>query len=90
MIEHTVRVMPKKRQKEDLEKKHEKIGELLGLEKVPLHTLAWKEPRLDLGSGDCYPVVDVLERLAVLMEFPKTVAPNKKKPAFTSVKKKDK
>jgi len=64
MIEHTVRVMPKKRQVEDLIEKRKKIGELLKLDKVPLHVLAWKEPRLELGDGDCYPVIDVLERIA--------------------------
>ena len=67
MIERKMRNLPPKRQQEDLIKKHEKIGELLGLEKVPLHLLAWKEARLELGDGDCYPIIDVLERIAEYM-----------------------
>lgn len=68
-IERQQRVMLPKRLKDDILIKNEKIGELLGLEKVPLHTLAWKEPRLDLASGDCYPVVDVLGRIADLLNI---------------------
>ena len=58
---------PKKRDRAELIKKHEKIGGLLGLKPVPTHTLAWKEDRLELDTGDCYPIVDVLERIAELM-----------------------
>lgn len=71
MVTHTVRVMPKKRQVEDLIAKRKKIGELLGLKKVPLHVLAWQEPKLELGDGDCYPLIDVLERLSQLIPGPK-------------------
>ena len=48
-------------------------NELLGLNTVPLHELAWKEERLDLGSGDCYPMVDVLERIAEVLTAPPIV-----------------
>ena len=65
-----------RRQQSELVEKNEKIGELLNLEKVPTHLMAWKEPRLDLGTGDCYPLVDVLERIAELVGTSK-----KKKPA---------
>ena len=77
MIERKLRNLPPKRQQEDLIKKHEKIGELLGLEKVPLHLLAWKEARLELGGGDCYPVIDVLQKVA---EMVSVLVPEKKKP----------
>ena len=56
-----------KRQKENLIEKNKRIGELLRLKKVPLHLLAWKEPKLGLDTGDCYPLVDVLERIAELV-----------------------
>ena len=56
---------PNRRQKIDILKQGERIGELLGLEKVPTFCMAWKEPRIDLpGGGECYPLVNVLERLA--------------------------
>ena len=59
---------PNKRQKIDILKQGERIGELLGLERVPTFCMAWKEPRLDLpGGGDCYPLVNVLEKLAELV-----------------------
>ena len=59
---------PNRRQKIDILKQGERIGELLGLEKVPTFCMAWKEPRLDLpGGGDCYPLVNVLERLAEIV-----------------------
>jgi len=65
------RVLPR-RQPDDILEKNEKIGELLGLEKVAVHTLSWKEQRLNLKSGDCYPVVDMLLKMAeMLAEKPK-------------------
>ena len=67
MIQRKARQVDPKRQVADLIEKHKKIGELLKLEKVPLHVLAWKEPRYELGDGDCYPLVDVIERLAELV-----------------------
>lgn len=60
-----------KRQVDDILAKNAQIGESLGLEKVPLHTLTWKEPRLDLDSGDCYPLVDVLLAIAEALDRPK-------------------
>lgn len=59
---------PKKRDRAELIEKHQKIGELLKLDPVPTHTLAWKEDRLDLDSGDCYPVIDVLGKISELLE----------------------
>jgi hypothetical protein len=56
---------PSKRQVKDLLEKAVEIGELLELDKVATFNMAWKEPRLDLpGGGECYPLIDVLERLA--------------------------
>ena len=73
---------PNRRQKIDILKQGERIGELLGLEKVPTFCMAWKEPRLDLpGGGDCYPLVNVLERLAemaVMLAATKLELPKKK------------
>ena len=56
-----------RRQEGDLIKKAEKIGKLLDLDPVPTHTLAWKEQRMSIGTGDCYPLMDVLERIAELV-----------------------
>ena len=66
-IQRKVKVQEPKRQQSELIEKHKKIGELLQLERVPVHRLAWKEPRLELETADCYPVVDVLERIAELL-----------------------
>ena len=68
MIQRKVKNLAPRRQKEDLIEKHKKIGELLELEKVPLHVLSWKEPRYELGDGDCYPLVDVIEKIAELLD----------------------
>jgi hypothetical protein len=68
---------PEKRQKDDLLKKAEKIGDLLKLEKVATFNMAWKEPRLDLpGGGECYPLIDVFEKIAEILNTP--VVPKKK------------
>jgi hypothetical protein len=56
-----------KRLKSEILAKHERIGHWLGLQKVPLHELAWKETRLDLEGGDCYPLIDVLETMAEMV-----------------------
>ena len=88
MIERQVRERAKKRQVDEIIEKNKKIGELLGVEKVPLHVLAWKEPRLELGEGDCYPVVDVLEKIAEFIVSLSLVATeNKKKPGRPKVDK---
>ena len=60
------KVLPR-RQPSDILEKNEQIGTLLGLEKVAVHTLSWKEQRLPLASGDCYPTVDVLLKIAELL-----------------------
>lgn len=71
---------PNKRQVKDLLEKAEKIGELLNLEKVPTFCMTWKERRLDLpGGGECYPLIDVLERLAEMVPHPPKT-PARKKP----------
>ena len=67
MIERKVRAVSNRRLKEELLEKNRRIGELLGLDLVPLHTLAWQEPKLETGTGDCYPMVDILERIAELL-----------------------
>ena len=77
-IERKIKAQEQKRQPGTLVEKHKKIGELLSLKKVPLHTLAWKEPRLELDTGECYPVVDVLERLAEYVNFLDEPGGNKK------------
>lgn len=59
--------MPIKRHQADLERKAIEIGELIDLEKVPKHILAWKEPRLEIGDADCYPIIDVLHRIATML-----------------------
>jgi hypothetical protein len=60
---------PNKRQVEDLLKQGEKIGELLGLERVPTHNMTWKERRLDLpNKGECYPLIDVLEKQSAYID----------------------
>ena len=66
-IERKSIVPTKRRSWEELREEHKKIGELLGLKKVPLHTLAWKEQRLELGDGDCYPFIDLLAKVAELL-----------------------
>jgi hypothetical protein len=53
-----------KRLPSELFEKARNIGKLLDLEPVPKHTMAWQEPRLELDTGDCYPLIDILERLA--------------------------
>lgn len=63
-ITRKVQPVPKKRLQSELHRKAERIGALLGMEGVPTHTLAWKELRLETRTGDCYPVYDVLERVA--------------------------
>ena len=69
-----------KRQAEDLLKKAEKIGELLKLDGVATFNMAWKEPRLDLpGGGECYPLIDVLERLAEMAVVKKTAKKKQKR-----------
>ena len=88
MIERQVRERAAKRQVDDIIEKNKKIGELLGVEKVPLHVLAWKEPRLELGEGDCYPVVDVLEKIAELFDVKQSIdVVEKKKPGRPKVDK---
>ncbi len=67
-VQRKLRRVIVKRLKADNIKKNERIGELLGLEPIPVHHLAYKEERLDRSDGDCYPLVDVLERMAVLLE----------------------
>ena len=63
---------PDKRQQHQLVKKAERIGELLGMEMVPSHLMAWKEPRLQLETNECYPLIDVLLAIAEkLAEKPK-------------------
>lgn len=57
-----------KRQQVDLIEKHMLIGELLQLDVVPTHTLAWKEPRLELSPGECYPIVDVLLGISKMLD----------------------
>jgi hypothetical protein len=56
-----------KRLPSELFEKARNIGKLLDLEPVPKHTMAWQEPRLELDTGDCYPLIDILERLAMVM-----------------------
>jgi hypothetical protein len=57
-----------KRQVIDILKAGEKIGELLELDKVPTFNMTWRELRLDIpGGGDCYPLIDVLEKMAELI-----------------------
>ena len=73
-----VRQLPR-RQQADLIEKAEKIGKLLGLDPVPTHTLAWKEQRLEIGTGDCYPMMDVLERIAELVGSVPRKQPKKQK-----------
>ena len=88
MIERQVRERAAKRQVDDIIEKNKKIGELLGVEKVPLHVLAWKEPRLELGEGDCYPVVDILEKIAELFDVKQSIdVVEKKKPGRPKVDK---
>lgn len=61
---------PKKqirRKVSDLMESHERIRVLLGMEKTPTHTLTWKETRLDLQGGDCLPLIDVIEKIAVVL-----------------------
>ena len=60
------KVLPK-RLVSELTKKVEKIGELLNLESIPTHQLAWKEERMNTSTGDCYPVLDF--RLAVAQQL---------------------
>ena len=67
MIERKLKKVVKRRGKDEILAKHKKIGELLGMPLTPLHELAWKEWRLDLGSGDCYPLIDVIERIVELI-----------------------
>ena len=72
---------PDKRQKKDLIRKAERIGELLGMDPVPSFKMAWKEPRLELETAECYPLIDVLERLAekiVMLEPVQEIKPKKK------------
>jgi len=66
-ITRKVQQAPKKRLQSELHRKAERIGALLGMEGVPTHTLAWKELRLETSTGDCYPLYDVLERMAELI-----------------------
>ena len=81
-IERRVPKIIPKRLPEIIVDKHEKIGKNLGLQEVPVHTLAWKEMRLDLNSGDCYPLVDVLEAMAAqIAELKKDLAGTGQKPA---------
>ena len=62
---------PDKRQVSDILDKGEKIGKLLGIEKVATFNMTWKEPRIDLpGGGECYPRIDVLERISELISKP--------------------
>lgn len=63
-IERQAPIILPKRQKDEIMAKHERIGEYLGLNKVPIHQLAWKEARMELDGGDCYPLIDVLETMA--------------------------
>ena len=66
-IERKLKTQIRKRQESELVEKHRRIGELLNMEPVPVHTLAWKEQRLSLETADCYPIVDVLERMSELL-----------------------
>lgn len=66
-IERQTIVKPPKRQKAELEEKARKIARLLKLDPVPTHTLAWKEPRLETDNADCFPLIDVLEKVAELL-----------------------
>jgi len=69
-----------KRQAQELLEKGEKIGKLLGLDRVATFNMAWKEPRLDLpGGGECYPLIDVLEKLAEKVSAPKKSGGRSKK-----------
>ena len=77
MIQRKSNLPVVKRQTKDRLEKNERIGELLKLDKVPLHCLEWKEPRLNLPGGDCYPLVDVLLGLAELKEAKKPGRPKK-------------
>lgn len=78
MISRKVIEQPKKRLASELQEKAERIGNLLGLDKVPVHTLAWKEIRLQLSTGDCYPLYDVLEKIAE--DIAAMMGPRPKKP----------
>ena len=78
-IQRKAVTQPVRRQQSELIDKHEKIGALLQLDKVPVHTMAWKERRLELSDGDCYPLVDVLERIAEI------IGTSKKKRKPTSI-----
>ena len=66
-VQRKLRRVIVKRLKADNIKKNERIGELLGLEPIPVHHLAYKEERLDRSDGDCYPLVDVLKRIAEII-----------------------
>ena len=67
MIERKIRKPIIRRQTADRLKKNEAIGELLKMEKVPLHCLEWKETKFELEGGDCYPMVDVILKLAEMV-----------------------
>ena len=72
---------PDKRQLKDLYQTAEKIGDLLGLKPVPVHLMTWKEPRLNLeNKGECFPLIDVLEKLAEMASAPIVVQPEKAQP----------
>lgn len=70
-VQRKLRRVIQKRLKADNIEKNEKIGELLGMDPVPVHHLAYKEQRLDRSDGDCYPLVDVFLRIAELVGKPK-------------------
>jgi len=75
---------PDKRQVNQLHEQAEKIGSLLGLEKVPTYNMAWKEPRLELaGGGECYPLLSVLEKLAEMANIPVVEKPKRKRKVKT-------
>ena len=77
---------PDKRLVSDLIRKGEKIGNLLKLKKVATFNMAWKEPRLALeNSGECYPIIDVLEKLAEMVSAPVVI---EEKPAVKRGRKK--
>ena len=78
-INRKAQKMLPRRQPSDILEKNEQIGELLGLEKVAVHTLSWKEQRLQLKSGDCYPVVDMYLKMAELLSAKKPGRPKKDK-----------